>query len=569
MRAASNNQTAKRFPDRNGCGCGRRLWSWLLLCAGLWLSALPFSALAQSGGSGIPYSSVFRETGNRFESPLKDQVWEADPQLKIGQGGAIDMSAIGISLDSVLRAPLTLAPPPDTMFRFGRLYLDIPSSYLEVVASDNAYQEKNATEQGVISVVGTDFDMYFQVTDHLCITGSGTLIYLPSQGEFGVAGRGFFGDTGTAGGQLDIARDLSFQISYDGKLGDWDFFARDRIGLLGGGRYGGGLYAYGYEEARLSLLANNDFDKMDRLGKYTLGEHNYANSSDDIDVDSSSDDRWEIETSKFNTITVGVSRMIPTDTLVGLTAWRYDRFDSSEGDGREWGEGINLSLINQHYNMRLKPYLTYTTSRNDDNSYWTHVARLGVQGPLSEYTDLDANAGYEWHEAGDNGEPAVHQPLWRISVTNDLNDLTTHRLTYARSVGEYNGDTNTVVEYDLHRTLGPRLEGVFYARWTKRKETVRGKYSDGNDETWYDAGAGVTWDASSRLTITLRGFLRKVQEKNTNQDYEQYRVRLGTNYSFSDSLSLWLSYEYTLRDDERPNDSYRENLIRMRLTKTW
>jgi opacity protein-like surface antigen len=263
--------------------------------------------------------------------------------------------------------------------------------------------------------------------------------------------------------------------------------------------------------------------------------------------------------------------MLPTDTLFAATAWRWDRWDSNDDEGSRdrWGEGINLSLINQHYNMRLKPYLTYTAYHSEGDSYWQNTARAGVRGPLSDYTDLDANVGYYWHGEGAADEPSVHEPLWRVSITNELNELTTQRLTYSRSVGSDGEVTNTTLEYDLHRTLGPRLEGVLYASWTERDESSSGWYADGNDETRYNAGAGLFWDASSRLTVTLQGFLTAVQEQDTDQDYEEYRVRLGADYDFTDTLSLWLSYEYTIRDDETPDESFRENLVRMRLTKTW
>jgi predicted porin len=111
------------------------------------------------------------------------------------------------------------------------------------------------------------------------------------------------------------------------------------------------------------------------------------------------------------------------------------------------------------------------------------------------------------------------------------------------------------------------MEGMLFARWTEEDESDG--QGDGHDETEYNLGAGITWEASSRLTLRLTAGLTAVQEEDTEDDHEEFNVKLAANYDLTDTMSLWASYEYTREDEGTPNEGYVENLFRMRLTKQW
>lgn len=564
MRAVHTYNTDERLaPERSGgSGRGLPLLAWLVVALLGLASAVPVSA--QSGSEdGIPYSAVFSETAQVGQNPLRGQLWSVDPFLKVGDA---DLRATRLSLNTSLSLPVKVgSAPQDAMFHLGPLYLNFPRSSLELIASDNANREKDDRESGVIGMLSTDFNLLLQLTENLQIRTRGRLIYLPFEGKVGLEGddqlRGWAG--------VDVANSLFMEARYDNTIGEWDLFASERIGLESADS--GGLYSRRYADARLYYLGANDFDEADTLGRYRLGSN--GNGQDNWD-DSRRKDRWEYESDGYyNRLAVGVSRMIPTDTLVALTVFRYDRWgmDREDDASSEWREGINLSLINQHYNTRFKPYFTYTASRNsEDESYWDHVARLGVVGPLSDYTEFNGNVGYRWRtnvDSRDSGDNSGNL-LWYVSLHNELNELTTQRLTYARYVQPDSNRINTTLSYSLHRILGPYLDSSLFFDWTERQEDGNSD-GDSGDETRYEAGTRLAWDASSRLTLTLTGRLSAVQEQDSDNDYEEYSVLLGSEYDITDTLSLWLSYEYVIRDDETPGDSYYENLVRMRLTKRW
>ncbi len=562
MRAVHTYNTDERLVSERSGGSGRGLplvvWSVVALL-GL-AGAVPVAA--QSGGEdGIPYSAVFSETAQVGQNPLRGQLWSIDPYLKVGDA---DLRATRLSLNTTLNLPVKVGSAPrDAMFHLGPLYLNFPRSSLEFIASDNADREKDDRESGVIGMFSTDFNLLLQLTDSLQIRTRGRFIYLPFEGKAGFVGNDDF--RGWAG--VDVANSLFMEAQYDTTIGEWDLFASERIGL----EYAesGGLYSRRYADARLYYLGNNDFDEADTLGRYHLGSNG---GSGDSSNDQRRKDRWEFESDGyFNRVAVGVSRMVPTDTLVALTAFRYDRWGMDREDhSSRWREGINLSLINQHYNTRFKPYFTYTASRGSYEDYWDHVARLGVVGPLSDYTEFNGNVGYRWRtktSSADSGDDNGGI-LWYVSLHNELNELTTQRLTYARSVRPDSSETNTTLSYSLRRILGPHLSSSLFFDWTERREDDDADGAKG-DQTRYEAGTRLAWDASSRLTLTLIGRLSAVQEEDSDNDYEEYSVQLASEYDITDTLSLWLSYEYTIRDDETPGDSYYENLVRMRLTKRW
>jgi hypothetical protein len=534
-------------------------------------SLLLASELAAQEDLGIPYSSVFRSSSHSVD-PALGYGWNVDPQLKVGPGSLRGLG-IGTGLNASLNTPLNLSarPPQDATLTMGPLALDIPRSYFELIASDNADREKHSTESGVIAMFGTDFDLFLEFFPGLVVTAHGRFIWLPFEGEAGFQGRGAFDARLGVDAGIDLTENLFIEAAFDTQVGDWDVFVRDRIGIR---TENSSLYTWRRQDVRLSYIEQNRFDESDQLGRFTLGG-NYGSDSDRVDEDGlDSDtrdrDRWSLGTDGYyNFFTAGASRTLPTDTRFSGRVFRYDRWgaDSSEyDDGTYWSHGVNLSLYNQHYNMRFKPYATYTATENSENRYWEHVARLGIRGPITEYTSLDANVGRHWRSVSRERGGSRQTTLWRVSLHNELNALTTQRLSYSREVAEPESEIHTILSYSLHRVLGPNLNSSFFATWTEEDESDGG---GDHDETRYDLGARITWDVSSRLTLRLTGLHTTVQEQDTNEDYDEYRVRLSSDYRLTDTLSLWVSCEHTFRDDEIHDESYRENLLRMRLTKIW
>jgi hypothetical protein len=522
-------------------------------------------------GQEIPYSSVFTESASVGSNPFRNQLWSADPQLQFGQGSAFRATHLSLGLNLGLDLPLQRsAPPEDAMLRLGPLYANMPRTYMDIIASDNADRTNHDRHGGVIGMVASDFDILLRLTDSFHIAAKGSFIYLPFENQVGFSGFGFFDESAGLNGDVSLGTDLFIEAKLDGMVGGWDFFVADRVGLQPDKS---DLYSYRSADVRLHYLRANEFDKADTLGRYTLGGRGRRDDGDNgSDYDSDSDDRWGYSTAYYyNKASAGISRMVPTDTYVGLTVFRTDRW-GMDGEGRgdrdtEWTEGVNLSLINQHYNMRFKPYATYTASTNSEDHYWRHVVRLGVAGPLSEYTDLDANVGYAWISACERkyaGENS-RKLLWNVRLQNELNQLTTQRLSYSRYIQPDSDQYHTTLAYSLHRVLGPYLDSSLFAA---RTEVESGDDQD-EDETRYEAGAALVWDATSRLDLTLTGIMSVVRWYDQDSDYKEYLVRLAADYDLSDTLALMLSYEYVRRTDDVPDEAYYENLVRLRLTKKW
>lgn len=572
MRAAFNQASVDRSSFRHSSGGGishlPKLATGITLCLLVAGVLLP----GQARGGEIPYSAVFNESPSVTRSPFLDQRWSADPQLQFGEGSSLRTSRLSLGLGTDLGLPLKAGTAPeDAMFRIWRLYANMPRTSVEFIASDNADRTTHNRHGGVIGMVSTDFDILLQVTDNLQIVSRGSFIYLPFENEMGFSGFGLLNDEFGLGGDVDVTDDLFLEAKLDGVVGEWDFFVADRIGLQPDEN--SDLYSTRSADVRLNYLRSNRFDKADTLGRYTLGGRGrqYADGYG-TDSDSDSDDRWSYSTAYYyNKASAGVSRVIPTETLMGVTVYRTDRW-GMDGRGRgesdtEWEHGVNLSLINQHYNMRFKPYFTYTASTNSEDHYWQHVARLGVTGPLSEYTDLDANVGYAWRSAADSkySSDDSRRWLWHVSLHNELNELTTQRLSYSRYIQPDTDRYHTTLTYSLHRVLGPYLDSSLFVARTE----VDGGDTQEEDETRYEAGSRLVWDVSSRLDLSLTGTMSVVRRHDQDTDYKEYLVRLAADYDLSDTVALMLSYEYVRRTDDVPDRDYYENLVRLRLTKRW
>lgn len=571
MRAASIHERAVSPSPRRVAG--GTYFSRLLGGAGnrfagcLVLAALLLPSLA--GSVEIPYDALFvEESPTITRSPFRDQEWSADPQLKVGQG-SLRASRLRLGIDTDLDVPLREAPPPDdAMLRIWRLYANMPRTYFELIASDNADRTKHDRKQGAIAMLATDFEVLLQLTENLQIVSRGRFVYLPFEGQGGF--QGFF-DDGDLSGSVDIGSDLFVEARFDGILGQWDYFLSDRIGLSP--RSTNDLFGAQSADVRLSYLGKGEFDKADRLGRYSLGEYGrrYGNR-DNMDYDENHEDRWKYSVSHyFNRAVAGISRTIPTETLVGLTVFRHDRWGMDgrgwRGRDTEWKHGLNLSLINQHDNVRFKPYLTYTASNKSDDHFWRHVARLGIFGPISDYLDLDANVGYAWRSAARRRDPAhdSRSLIWHVSLHNELNQLTSHRLSYTRRLQPDTDQIHTSLVYSLHRILGPYLDSALFAARTEVDYGDR----NGINETRYETGARLAWDVSSRLDLSLTGSANFVRRHDGGDNFKEYLARLAADYDLTETISLLLSYEYLRRTDDRTDRSYTENMVRLRLTKHW
>ncbi|MDX9982544.1 MAG: hypothetical protein RBU25_21160, partial [Lentisphaeria bacterium] len=187
MRAVYNPQKTDRSSFRHSSGGGLAIHSsglaaGLALCLVAAGMLLPGSARAGE----IPYSAVFTESPSVTRSPFRDQRWSADPQLQFGEGSSLRASRLRLGLDTDLGLPLHEGTAPeDAMLRIWRLYANMPRTYVELIASDNADRTNHDRKGGVIGMVATDFDILLQLTDNLQIVSRGSLIYLPFENEVG------------------------------------------------------------------------------------------------------------------------------------------------------------------------------------------------------------------------------------------------------------------------------------------------------------------------------------------------------------------------------------------------
>lgn len=435
--------------------------------------------------------------------------------------------------------------PKDADLKIGPVFFKLREASTTVLVSDNINLTETNRQTGEIAIAQFSIVSIVQLTEDIHLSLGASLIYLPLQGRFGYSGlttqslyafglvalpflrSQFTWDTNIAGVPVVFADDFRFGI------GHYDISARDDGTLF-------------------EIPADAE---VDRAGRYTFRApaHNSRTATP-----SSADQTGDF--SYFgNTVSATTERLLPGDIRLRVHAYNENLFYNQGNRGMpSMRDGLSVLVKEADENVRFKPYVLYDAFYTDAIDGITQTVRLGVEGPITDQLQLDANVGYLNSPAGGNDF------LWTLRLEHAAGPYTDEDLVFTKTLSDFNDETITEAAYSLRQVLGPRLLGRLFTSYSQIAD-LEGQFGT---RDFYRAGININFQAGPRTEIDAIGFYSRLmsgQNDYGNSDTWTGRIRL--TYRFSDTFFGRLLYQYQSHDSSLFNRSYYENLVEISLIK--
>lgn len=431
-------------------------------------------------------------------------------------------------------------PLEEAEVKLGRLYLDLRSISASYLYSDNIYLLSANRRAGDLSVVRVSGFATYDFKEGLQFSSAGTLLFLPHKGRAGVSGFGIYDPLAEFYPQSVFGA----QVNSQGRAGEWELRMRDRYSINAG-------------LPRPSGISGFQINDDEHIGRHYFREQAAMRGASTYTF-----------FVRQNEASVGASRMLPTETRMTLTGARSDySYIGSMGDLRQRLPGsrnsAEVQLDSERQNLRLKPFVSYRTE-SYDNGPFTHEIKGGVGGPLSDYLDVRAQAGYFW--ARDLNRKG---PMWNIRLINNPRELTTQELSYSRSLADLTRDLDERATYSVRQGLNQRLTGRWQA-YTNWFEMLKRRTTNGRSQMkGREVGTALGLDAAvlPEGGISLEGGYDETKFNDPRWGHSKgWLGRLRTQYK---TLQGDLMYRYERHQGEFSYLSYRENLVVFTVTKSF
>lgn len=439
--------------------------------------------------------------------------------------------------------------PSEANLKAGPLYLKLRSLTAAALFSDNVNASSRDRRAGVISIVQLNGTILAQLSEHLQLALSGSLVYLPLRGKVGlnVAGLNEPAFLGLAAAEL-----LTSQISYDTLIASWPVRFADDF-HISRGRFADST------RDDFVLLDGERFNEVDRAGRYEFGARGGGTNSRSANqpVDRREQNEFLVYS---NVVSAATDRLLPSDVRLRASVFHenlwYNQGNRGLPSGRDAGR---ISLTSERAALRFKPYIRYEIDSIEGSPGVYQRINAGIFGPITDQLRLRAEAGYL---LSSNGHDSL---LFLLSLEHIAGPLTRERLTLGRTVTDFDQEIATYASYELHQILGPGLNGSLFAHYANLVGNTRGNLSNERDEI--RAGVGLEYFVSPRTQIDFAATEAHITSSPNSQTQNTFTARLSLNYHFTDSFVSRLLYQYQRRESSVREGSYYENVVYFTLTK--
>lgn len=507
----------------------------------------------------------------RSKSRSESDYVDVDPEL-VG----------GVYLDFGL--PFTRRYNPDRAhLKLGPSYFDLLSITAAMLYSDlDAAPATRALypDDGWIGALELTARGLIRFTDNVYLSAVGTVYYLDS-GRVGF----YFGNGNDANTRLRV----NFGINKE--VGDWEFLIFDQFRTH--------YYLYDlYDDVEDGEIVQSGRYRFGRDNPRTAQATDYYNDDQLYFVnDAGAVAYWDDE----------------TEWRLRVAGWRRDTWRTNDFIHTQGSYYGSLFLTYDRQDWRFAPFFEYWTRYDDDPESWRHVFWLGVQGPLSQNTNLLARVGYVHTDgvqrsltplpafstfngvsalsgAGLFADPflnlgeipvtSIFSPvnsssladtnvdrwLWEIGVSHELGPNTEHSLFGGAVAAEDAiGDTYVAnyVRYTIFHSFTERLRASFWGQYADFQNLDAPRGFDGN-------GVGIAALVSYALgdfgNISLRTLYDDI-----NYDLFPDLTRGIYSATLTHRLMsrLWasVSYQYSDYNFVTPSLDFDEHLYVLRLTR--
>ncbi|MDG2124922.1 MAG: hypothetical protein P8J87_14570, partial [Verrucomicrobiales bacterium] len=345
------------------------------------------------GASGIwPYESGeedFYSRNNAVFEPIENLFGVLIPrEALVFQGGPQTNTSIAIDPGLPLTRRLDRDRAHFRLLQAGPIFADVLSVSGTALNSEYNSERNYLQDDGFIAAVDLTARAYIRITDRSYISLSGTVYYLPTEGDVG-----FY----LHGNNSTFAR-----VNTELELGSWDFQFFDEFRIL----------------HRISdLLDPLERDEIAASGRYRLGMIGSERVGNDYF-------NGEYLTYRNN---IGFRATTPINEN-----WRfwggYDRFDywlTGDSDERRNLDRLRLQIVHEG-DWRIAPYVTYNLQTPDEYASIHQSLLVGATTMLTPNIRVGAKGGY-YIQSG-SGLDEKEGGLWGLDVRQSLTANTSHAL---------------------------------------------------------------------------------------------------------------------------------------------
>jgi hypothetical protein len=510
------------------------------------LRRIPPSAY-QPPRTGIPYGTIFRDTGAPYYNAMRDvQVNpHSQPSESLGFGGHVDVPDFRGSFPLLQRG----FAPEDADLKIGPLYFKLRHLSAGVLYSDNIHQNDLRKESDTLAVFAIGGQIMAQLTEGFHIAISGNFVYLPYEGSEGLNGLSLaspyaFGLAGTPNANV--------QVAWEPVFFGLPFVIADEF-TIGLARFSNSSYD------SIGLFDGFETDSVDTAGIYTLRAPTVRSFSDsDRDGHSRQDFQFNYYS---NQISINTGGPLPGQNVFRFRASHEDIWYEEEGSNLpSQRDRVFLGAESVRENLRFKPYTSYEMIRTADPDRLVHKVRFGVKGPVTDLLYFRGELGYFWDAMNSQNDNFI----WTLAFRHTPDPRTRHSLVYQRDTSEFLDELDERLTYVFRRVLGPSLTTGLYAsyHWIEDLDHIV------PDRTEFRAGLTFEYVQSPRTSYRLTGQYADIAYDGGFGSYKDWTGRFECRHRFlaNQNLLARLVYQYEKRDGDIISPDFSENLVFLSLS---
>jgi hypothetical protein len=293
---------------------------------------------------------------------------------------------------------------------------------------------------------------------------------------------------------------------------------------------------------------------------YTRAEE----SPESVDRDTDADD------SVFHQLNSSVTydhRFTRSSLAVATSANRTEFEDSAEADRDRWRYRIAPS-VSYDIRPRLTADLSPSYARTDydteddagrDQDEEDYEVQAGLSYTVSPRLSTRGFVGYSWFRPADDDEDDEQGFTFGGSLTYEVGERTTASLAAQRTIRE---DTTVTFSGSLNHAFDSRTSVGLAANRSFRDTNVDGATSEINSSI----SGNVRRVIRSDMTLTASAGGAREEFQGIDREDDSIFARLTYDWAFHRAVSLTVSYRYSQRFADQPDDDFYRNIVFIGLT---